>query len=326
MTMKQSKKLTMNTGSAITRDMYYMSCSFAGSSLDEPYSRLFFYQDKNKDKWFYHDQQNWHVVSTCFPPPITGEVRKVYALSEEGDIECFSREATITEKIKDAGLEPSSKFYGYVNKINHIDGNLYVCGHRGQIYKKNKLTWEHFDDGILQTEKLIPDDADLSFREKIRNSVNSTLDLFDINGSRNNIYTVGNNGFIAHHNGINWLTLAKLTAADLHCAHLTQTDVVWIVGSQGTVLNGSADLGFKVLTRKMLDSDFYSITEFQGRMFIGASDGIYTFHNSILSKLNIAVKEVSSIESKDGVLWVLSSEKLLRFDGQTWEEFKHIDN
>ena len=74
------------------------------------------------------------------------------------------------------------------------------------------------------------------------------------------------------------------------------------------------------------DADFYSATELQGIVYIGASDGIYKIIVNNIKKLHIMAKEVSCIESKDGVMWALSSEKLLRFDGVRWDEFVHIDN
>lgn len=326
MTSKQPQTLIMNTGSAIDRDMYYMSCSFTDRALDEPYSRLFFYQDKNKDKWFYHDQPDWHVVSTCFPPPTLGATRKIYALSEEGHIECFSRDAISVEKIQDAGLDPSSKMYGYVHKLKYIDGQMYSCGHRGQIYRKNESTWEHFDDHILQKNKLITETPDMNFMESIKLSLDETLDLYDIDGSRDDIYVVGTDGFLANHDGTQWHKLPRLTAADLHCLYISSSGLVWIAGSQGTVLSGNARLGFKVLARKKIDTDLYSLTEFQNNIYIGASDGIYKIIDTKIEKLDILAKEVSCIESKDGVMWALSAEKLLRFDGCRWEEFTHIDN
>lgn len=317
----------MDTGSAINRDMYYMSCSFADRSFDEPFSRLFFYQDKNKDKWFYHDQPEWRVVSTCFPPPLQGEARKVYALSEEGEIECFSREKISIEVIKDAGLRPDSRMYGYVNKMRYIDDALYVCGDRGQIYKKTFETWSHFDDGILQASPLISDSPDLSLSKKIKKAIDSIINLFDINGSKDGIYTVGSNGFIAYHNGTIWKKLTQLTAADLHSIYMTSSGTIWIVGEQGTVITGDIKFGFTLITDKIMDVDFYSVTQFQDRIYIAASDGIYTIEkNRSLNKLDFPTGEISNIESKDGVMWALSSDKLLRFDGYKWDEFEHIDN
>ncbi|CAK9889638.1 MULTISPECIES: hypothetical protein [Pseudomonas] len=327
MPANQSNTITMNTGSAIDKDMYYMSCSFTNSSFDLPYSRMFFYQHKNSDKWFYHDLPNWHVVSTCFPPPVPGEVRKVYALSEEGDIECFSRQETTLEKIEDAGLLPTSKLYGYVNKLSYINGMLYACGRRGQIYRRNHSNWEQFDDGILQTASTHLDPEDPRYRETIDTIIKQTVDLFDIAGLKNNIYTVGSRGFIAHHDGTHWNTLKQLTAADLHALLLyPDLTTVLIVGAQGTILKGNAKSGFNVIARKNTTIDFYSATEYQGVTYIGGSDGIYSLQDGAIKKLRVTAHEVSSIESKDGVMWALASDKLMRFDGRQWEFFKHVDN
>lgn len=317
----------MLTGCAINKDMYYMSCSFNDFSIDEPYSRLFFYQHKTKDKWFYHDRPEWRVTSTCFQPATLDRSRTVYALSEEGDIEILSREETLVEKIKDAGLLPTSKFYGYVNKIKHIDGELYVCGHQCQVYKKTSANWEHIDQEILQSNPSLLEAENLTLEEQVKLYIHDAISLLDISGnSGKDLYTVGTSGFIAHYDGILWENLKKITAADLHAIYIDKNNIAWIVGSQGTILTGDHINGFKVIMRKELYIDFNAITEFNGSFYIAASDGIYRMSDLKIEKEPIAAQDVSSIDSTDGVLWALSAYKLMRFDGSLWEEFRHIDN
>lgn len=325
--MKQKKNTTiMYAGCAINRDMYYMTCRFSENSLDEPYSRLYFYQHLNPNKWFYHDRPDWHVVSTCFQAESPAAPRTVYALSEEGEIESLNREGTTTEKIRDAGLLPGSKQYGYVSKIKSIDGVLYVCGYQCQVYKRSLGAWEHIDQGIIQN-LTAPEDTNLSFADAIASLINDTIDLLDIAGSNEkNIYTVGSNGFIAHYNGITWTTMKKATAADLHGLHIDEYGNAWAVGARGTVLYGNSITGFTVISRKTLEADFNAITEFEGTPYIAASDGIYSIIENKAHKLKITAHDVSSIESIDGVLWALSALKLIRFDGKTWTEFENIDN
>lgn len=319
--------LVMTTGCAINKDMYYMSCSFSDFSIDEPYSRLFFYQHETKDKWFYHDRPEWRVVSTCFQPATAEKPRTVYSLSEEGDVEILNREKTSVEKIKDAGLLPTSKLYGYVNKIRYIDGSFYVCGHQCQVYKKTSTDWEHIDQEILQPNPSPLESKALTLERQVELYINQTTSLLDINGNnKNDIYVVGTSGFISHYNGTTWTNFKKLTGADLHAIYIDQKNTAWIAGSQGTILAGNHINGFSMITRKELDSDFNAITEFNGSFYIAATDGIYRMTELKIEKAPIKAQDVSSIDSIDGVLWALSAQKLIRFDGCTWEEFKHIDN
>lgn len=47
-------------------------------------------------------------------------------------------------------------------------------------------------------------------------------------------------------------------------------------------------------------------------------EGIYQLVDAIKD-----IKGITSIEQKDGVLWVLSYKKLIRFNGDVWERIKH---
>jgi hypothetical protein len=101
-----SLTLAFTVGCAINRDMYYIACSPDQwrETEEEPYTVMYIYQHQTDEKWFYHALPGWRVMSVAFPEPSPGAVRKVYALSEEGDVECYSREGSIEEQIADAGL------------------------------------------------------------------------------------------------------------------------------------------------------------------------------------------------------------------------------
>ena len=55
-------------------------------------------------------------------------------------------------------------------------------------------------------------------------------------------------------------------------------------------------------------------------------DGIYRITDRNIEKEPATTLNVASIESIDGVLWALSENALMRFDGHVWETFKHVDN
>lgn len=325
MSTNEIARVQFDIGCAVSKDMYYMSCSFIHASETDSHSRMYFYQDDNPDKWLYHDLPGWNVMSTAFPPGQPMSTRKIYALSEEGDVECFDRNIATYEKIADAGVSKSTKLYGYVNKISFIFDTLYVCGHRGQVYKRTSEGWVHFDEGLLQDEIIITPGMPGDFMDQVSQLMENSISLFDINGSHNDIYTVGANGFIAHHNGSAWSSMPKQTAADLHAMCVDKDDVL-VVGAQATILHGNASAGFKVLGRKAMGVDFYSVALFNDTYYIGASDGVYTFSQNVLTKINVEAREVTSVESIDGVVWALASDKLLRLSEGGWEVFTHVDN
>ena len=70
--------------------MFYFSSTLDefGKSENNLVSRMIFYQHQTADKWFYHDRPGSRVVSTCFPAAAANSVRKIYALGEQGDVEC----------------------------------------------------------------------------------------------------------------------------------------------------------------------------------------------------------------------------------------------
>lgn len=180
----QKTKLTFGTGCAVNRDMFYLSSTLdeLEKSEDNPVSRLVFYQHQTADKWLFHDLSGWRVVSTCFPTPAPSSVRKIYALSEQGDVECYSREGSVIERIPDAGLGKGSSNYGYVTRIREIGAHLYVCGYGGQVFRREASGWIHMDNQLLQKPVDIGSIEDPNeLLAALSQSANGTIGLTDIN-------------------------------------------------------------------------------------------------------------------------------------------------
>ncbi|RQO36426.1 hypothetical protein DBR37_08945 [Herminiimonas sp. KBW02] len=330
MTKHTQSRISMGAGTAVSADIYYMSCSLDDPAIDEPCSRLFFYQDQTKEKWFYHDQPGWRVVSTCLLPEHGTTPRSVVALSEEGGIEVYNRNGSHVEKIVDAGLSDSSKGYGYLNRVRLIGGALFACGYGGQLYKRGRTGWRHVDQGLLRKPSL-PMPADRSKIEEWMKNEAEVIDVLDVNGvSQTDIYAVGDHGFIAHYDGSTWVSLRPKTQSCLYSLYIESANDVWIAGSQGTLLKGNAQSGFQAVLRKSTEADFYAMTKFNDEVYIGASDGLYKLlRGDVIATeptLKMKMTEVADVEAKEGVLWALASKHLLRFDGKKWDIFEHIDN
>lgn len=310
---------TMLAGTAISDNIYYMTGTLDNLDDDIIFTRMFIYDDEATppNQWFHHDLPGWAVISTCLIPETSTARRQACSLSEQGDVELYSSAGITIEKIKGAGLGHTEENRGYMTRIRHIGDALYACGYSGQVYKRQKEKWERFDAGI---------------RDKSPASLTASdtpLDLIDIHGLHDSdIYIVGSEGFIAHYNGVKWSVLPPVTRACLYGILIQSESEVWIAGSNGTILQGSATGGFRAIYRKTHDCDFYSIANFKGEYYIGASDGIYNLHHNKILKINLPkqIIEIDSIEAKDGILWALSSKKLIKYDGLTWKIINHIDN
>ncbi|MBR8055596.1 hypothetical protein KDX07_31325 [Burkholderia vietnamiensis] len=238
-------------GCAINRDMFYLSSTLDELEVaeDTPVSRMVFYQHQTADKSFCHDLPVWRVVSTCYPNPAPNSVRKIYALSEQGDVENYSRDGSVIEKIPDSGLEPVLPNYGYVTRIREIDGHLYVCGYGGQVYKRDSVGWAHVDAQLLQKKVDIGsiEDPNESLAA-LTKSADETIGLIDINGlNEKSIYVVGNDGCMAFFDGTSWTKLPKATAAHLNCVMSVSVDSVWVAGSKGTLLKGNFQTAFSAV-------------------------------------------------------------------------------
>ena len=104
----------------------------------------------------------------------------MYSLSEDGGIEKYSRNGSVVEQISEAGLSSGTPGYGYVNRIRHISGELYVCGYNGQIYRRTEVGWSHVHSGLLQKPAITAEQA--------ISTIENALSLTDINGKSIKIF------------------------------------------------------------------------------------------------------------------------------------------
>lgn len=331
--MKQKAEWLFDAGCALSRDLYWVHAAASGSgkAKDAAASRMVFYQHQAANPWSYNDLEGWPVQSLCFSKGAPSGTPSVCALSREGEVEYYSSEGAEVEQIADAGTGPDKPGYGPVARIREIGAHLYVCGHGGQVYRREAADWVHCGTPMRQPadggRKVEATDAT---GEAWAEAVKEVGDLSDINGHDEQfLYTVGANGYIAFFTGVEWIDIPKVSAAPLNfiLAHPNPQSMIWIAGNRGTLLKGNADVGFfSVIASKHFDIDFHSVALFQERLFVGASDGIYEIVDYRLQKLPVsdahALGRISSVEARDGVLWALSARKLVRYDGAAWEVFE----
>jgi hypothetical protein len=300
----------------------------ASPDRDEPFSpfcRWFQYVGANEpESWSHHDSPWWAVTASTYCPPDTagdGDWALI-GMSQEGDVELSFAEDVRTEKILGAGVwSPDAGGWGYVSGLKQIGAHLYACGSGGQVYKRvcdNK--WEHMDEGLIQAPKSDP-----------------KILLAKIDGiSESEIYVVGSisaEGFPGRMylwDGRSWRRVPLPTSERLTNLYVQDAETVWACGANGTLLRGNRHEGFRNVSQVTDNQLFYSITEFQGRIYLGSNLGPFYWDGSdikpVQTNLSPPLRDASKVDSCKGVLWYVGEKDIACFDGSKWERIHHPDN
>ncbi|UGX87053.1 hypothetical protein [Phyllobacterium meliloti] len=327
-------------------DRFLIVVSFPHSvAQDEVYTRLFYLNLDHPELWQHRDLPGETIVSVCLRKEREGIKRAGCALSNEGLVEIANSSEEIREKIPDAGirdLEPGRPILGYVNNIKEIDGQLFVCGSSGQIYRRDPDKWQAIDGGLVAKSQSIQSriaqrDNVRRDNERLRDNVKDQLDipeLIAIDGLNvDGVYTVGLGGQLYYFDGRVWNkqnTSTKEHLLDLHCV---SDDEVIVSGYRQTLLSGNARDGFQLLHESNEDIKFWSVRKFQGEIYVGTVQGLRRFNGStfdIIRQSDIGFDETTVIQQIDSVsdsyLWIVGDKHAFRYDGKIVQKFLHPDN
>jgi hypothetical protein len=336
MKKKKAMAVTFTHGCVFERDFAYVAATLDSLHSEDRFTRVFVFDDqKAEDKWVHHDLPDWKVASVCIRSATSVRPRMACSISENGDVEMTFVGGEIVEKIPDAGLlDDDSPGYGYVNAIREIGNRLYVCGFSGQVYRRDDQGWTHFDEGLLQpiddTDKIVQalmvEDSDL-----LQAAFDATMSLSDINGiNEADIYTVGDEGRIYHHDGNSWTQIASPVDEDLARIKCISEKEVWICGYNGALLLGNWRDGFKDVSSVDDNDYFLSVEKYHGMVYLATESGLFTFDGNkirpLKSGLKPELKDGHILEVKDGVLWSFGFKDLAWFDGKQWTRVHHPDN
>ena len=317
-------------GCLIDDEMFYISSYFDNLDAEIQCSRMSIYDHLDK-QWYYHDNIEFKAISVALVPKTEVTNRIMLAVSLNGDVEFYSTKKTYYEKIKDVGYGNKTFFYGTVNKIRNIQSDYFVCGSRGQVYKKIANDWLHIDESIvlpkIYLKEINPQSIlDFDHQEKFR-------EIYDINGHNLGcLYVCGEDndgGFIACNNTGKWVINIKRTPSSLHHIQLCSDGLnIVAVGDYGTVFYGNSDSGFINLKDISIKDAFYQSCYFKEDLYIASSVGLYKYSKNKFELLDVLPlgTEVNTVDSTENILWVLSDKELYRFDGINWMTITDPDN
>ncbi len=323
------------------------SCSefsmVAGTAIDYDYVFIAGYPDIYKDYWdeleytrlYSVDLSNrvapWmtrdirqKIVSLCVWRDYPGPTRLYVSMTLNGEVTMVGSggKPMISEYIPGAGIgKPWSNDLGYMNSIQCIGGSLYACGADRQVFRRQpNLAWEMISDAIMSSPDRLSHDV-----------IINTRSLSCIAGqAEDSIYCCGLFGDLFFYSGTEWTQINTSNDSNLLDMDASSADCVYIVGSQGTFLRGTALDGFEAIRT----GNYYltGVAQFQGLVYISYGNGIlcYDVQTGRLfhckTNLEPDVTDSFRVESINGVLWSFGEKDLAFYNGSKWSRVLNPDN
>ena len=303
---------------ATESDIVYLAAQLERvDSREYSHTRMCFYVGRFElgKQWFAHDVDA-NIVSVCQKKATNSELRKMAALSKEGEVELWTTKDGVSsiEKIPDAGLRLGK--LGYMCSIREIGNTLFACGQNSQVYMRQGVeNWKSLVSDPLQYHKPMSDDQ---------------IHLNWIDGfSEQDVYVAGNNGAMYHWDGSMWRKIQLATNEHLECIRCYEVDEVWVCGANGTLLTGNAVQGFREVNHAKSNGTFWSLAKFMSKIYLGSSKGLFAYDGRAVKPVVTGLTpevETYTVDSTDGALWSVGAKDLVKFDGKAWTRIDHPNN
>ncbi len=318
---------TFRTGCAGARHVVGLSGAMDAFSPDEPYSRLYMFNERSPKLWTFNEHQ-FVVPALClWRDPKQPGTRSFAALGENGVLVMLGAD-TRYENIADGGLgRAGAAGYGYLSGLRQVGEHLYACGYAGQVYKRHDPDdWRHIDDGLLQSVGI----GDGGYAAQVIDGPHEKS--IYVAGSEN---TRGYPPRVDHWDGQGWKRQSlPPEAGRLTNILIDSPERIWLVGSKGTLLLGNATDGFRSFGPLGEKKLLLSVALYNGVGYLATNLGLFKFDPTkpgggfvkVRTGLEPELRDANVVQSVDGVLWSLGSKDLARFDGKVWQRFDHPDN
>jgi hypothetical protein len=161
-------------------------------------------------------------------------------------------------------------------------------------------------------------------------SIDAMTDLFMKNAVSSDETLMSPAGFGVYFDGEVWRNLDLSKYAPVSSLHVESAGKIVMVGSNGLILTGNADVGFRNVSFKGDSSlNLLSVTFFKGESIIASDHGLHSFDGYILSQMKprFGISKLPSVptpfkvQAVDDVLFYFDYKHgVHRFDGENWEE------
>jgi hypothetical protein len=301
---QKDTRVVFKDGFAKAKDWVVLASELASLADDEvDFTRAFTFKS---GAWRHVDLEGVSVRAVQGAPP---PARGTYFLGRAGEVIHVSPDGTSTELLTDAGTDPGK--LGYVNRMRAIAGTLYVCGTNGQVYRRNRSGWEHFDKEIRAANK------------------DTGPNLYGIDGAmEESIFVVGDSGSVLRHDGEKWSREEPFTSEILTSVRCISREEVYVCGRNGKLFRRQA-VRWEDLSLRRGGVHFWSVEVFEQQAFLASSNGLYAIQQGKLLPVDTGLNpkpDAYRLHAVDGVLWSFGNHNLCFFDGKKWTYVKHPDN
>jgi hypothetical protein len=237
-----------------------------------------------------------------------------WLVGKRGEVAWFGGGAPRIERIATGGTGDVAKKFGYLSQIRVIDGTLFICGYRRQVYRRDGGQWRLISDPIIDR------------RDKGPWNGFESIDGF----ARDDLYAVGDDGEIWHFDGAAWRACDSPTNQNL--AEVRCIDgQAWICGDRGIVLRGDKDGWQVVWDRKSPSENWWSLERFGDRMYLAGNEFLGVLQDGGIDAVDVGLPEDEEIttmvlHARDGVLWSVGEEHILSWDGSRWTRWVAPEN
>lgn len=266
-------------------------------------------------KWYEND-----FISDFTNHPSEG----VLALSRTGNIFSTSN-GYLVDRLPE-------NIFSHMHGMSSIGSEIFICGDSGNFFKGELGNFQFINNRFYSP---VPG-AEATLEERILWAKNTKF-FFSADGNGQNAFTVtGSDGLFLSFDGSNIFETTvnpEIRIADQYFNPVDST--VWFCGHTPVSvigkLRGAED--YEIVFLSQNNEEIVSITHFQNTMFVadsGYQGGVFYLKNGTLHKTAFSDIEkygtACQVQMKDGVLWALFERALIRYDGQTWEVFRHPDH
>jgi hypothetical protein len=319
-------------------------------AYDDPFSIVLEYDAAYPQPWSRTDISRALTAISAAPADPAGTTRFA-AVSNEGDVYLIG-DQTAREKIMGAGLaSPDSAGLGGLYGMACIAGRLYAAGQGEQIYERpGPGRWDRIGLSLIDDPKY----QSIAFG-KIRGSSASDIYVLGVAGpalpkldetteqqllagddwdawfkANDEVASkAGTSGLVEkarvlHCDGAQWRELDLPTTAVIEDVYIETTDKVWLVGTGGTILVGSARRGFKKAGSADEALTFLSFTKFKDGYVVASDYALHSFDGQSLTPLKARLRKAPPTPFKvqavnDRLVYFDYKQGIHRFDGTNWE-------
>jgi hypothetical protein len=327
--------------------------ALAELEYDDPFSAILSYDGSISQPWARVDVRR--EITSITSMATSADVGIAYAaLSNEGDV-YFSGRAFEREEIPGAGvLRQGGR--GQMYALGTFQNTLLAAGAGGLLYRRAGSGWTQINHGLTAPIGYQPpgfaamgvtgghglyvcgsifassEPYDITLDPKYSEdmSVEAMTELFMKNAVSSDETLTSPAGFGIYFDGEVWrnLELGKYPPVNSICAE--SVGKIVMVGSNGLILTGNADDGFRNISFKGDSSlNLLSVTSFKGQSIIASDHGLHSFDGYILSQMKprFGISKLPSVptpfkvQTVDDVLFYFDYKHgVHRFDGKNWEE------